>query len=574
MTPGEGGGPPTVRVVMWHGRHGWLARWWPAVAVVALVAAAVVFAPSLPREDGLATSRASGAGPGSAGALDATTPTGAAGTGAGEAVGSTAPIATTGTVTAGAAPGPGDGDRSHCTADGRQHGITFHAPPCVAAFAGDNGGATATGVTAASIRVVAFLLRCDPTTEALLRSIGIEVATCAQQEAMMRAAVAHMNARLELYGRRIELGVRWADCPFPEDLDTCLADARAVIAARPFAVFTNFAGTYQAVWEEFARSGVVLVGGGSLSASAYLEHSPFWWSREMSSTLQADLVGDWWCSTMADRPADRSAPVIHRSVGRRGEVTRRAGFMYYDGPAGRAAAERLASALAACGTALTSFAYAADVSTIQQQGLAATSRFIADGVTTVLWFDFLAPTFVLPEFTRQEYFPEHVIAGGSGSTADSSHRAIDPEQWKHAFGVVPEATPVPREDSEAAAVLRDGGWQGAIPPHPDAYIQGLLLVGTLVQAAGPSLTPDALRAVETQPRRGGDGSGDASGPREGIGFTATDHNGIDDVREVYWDPDAVSPLDGQPGTLRNTEGGQRRRVGGPWAGPDAVPVAP
>lgn len=572
MTGGEGGGPPTVRVIFWRGRSGWLARWWPAVAVVALVAGGVVFAPSRPAEDQLATSSGVGSAPGGTGGIGMTSEAAGAGAEA-DGTGSTTTGATAGTVATGPVSASDGGERSHCTAAGRQHGVTFHAPPCVAAFGGENGGATATGVTVTSIRVVAFLLRCEATTEALLTSLGFEVATCEQQEAMMRAAVQHMNARLELYGRQIELAVQWADCPFPEDLDTCLADARAVIASRPFAVFTNFAGTYQTVWEEFARNGVVLMGGGSLSSSAYQAHSPFWWSREMSSTLQADLVADWWCTTMAGRPADHSGPTIHRSVGRRGEVTRRAGFAYYDAPAGRAAAERLSAALAACGTELTSFAYAADVATIQQQGLAATSRFISDGVTTVLWFDFLAPTFVLPEFTRQEYFPEHIIAGASGSTADSSHRAIDPQQWKHAFGVFPEGTPVPREDSEAAAVLRDGGWRGPIPPHPDAYTQGLLLLGNLIHSAGPGLTPETLRAVEAQPRRGGDGSGDASGPREGIGFTASDHNGVDDMREVYWDPNAVSSLDDQRGALRNSEDGARRRVGGPWAGPGAVPVA-
>jgi hypothetical protein len=364
-----------------------------------------------------------------------------------------------------------------------------------------------------------------------------------------------------------------ADCPFPEDLDTCLAAARSVIASRPFAVVTNFSGTYQAVWEEFVRSGVVLVGGGSLSDSAYQRHSPYWWSREMSSTLQARIVADWWCSTMAGRPADHSGVVIHPSVGRRGEVTRRAGFLYYDAPAGREAARLLTDALKACGTELTTFGYSADLATLQQQALAMTSRFISDGVTTVLWFDYLAPTFVAPEFTRQGYFPEHVGAGGSGSTADSAHRSIDGRQWRHSLTLFPEPITVPRERGEGAAVVRDGGWQGPIPPNPEAYIQGVVLLGSLLHAAGPNLTPGALRAIESQPKVGGDGSGDASGPREGVGFSARDHNGVDDVREVYWDPDATSPIDGLPGALRNTDGGARRTVGGDWAGPDAVPVA-
>jgi hypothetical protein len=100
-----------------------------------------------------------------------------------------------------------------------------------------------------------------------------------------------------------------------------------------------------------------------------------------------------------------------------------------------------------------------------------------------------------------------------------------------------------------------------------------VLLGHLLQAAGPDLTPHALRAIEAEPRRGGDGSGDGSGPREGIGFGPNDHNGVDDVREVWFDPNATSPIDGQRGALRNSDGGARRTIGGDWAGPDAVPVA-
>jgi hypothetical protein len=451
--------------------------------------------------------------------------------------------------------------------------VTFHAPRCVGAFAGDNGGATSSGVTGSRIRVVGFFLQCEQLTESLLTGLGFEVTTCAQQDALMHAAVRHLNDRLELYGRTISYEVHRADCPFPEDLDTCLADARAVVASRPFAVVTNFSGTYQAVWEEIVRSGVVLVGGGSLADGAYERHNPYWWSREMSSTLQARIVADWWCSTMAGRPADHTGAVIHPSVGRRGEVTRRAGFVYYDAPAGREAARLLTEALGACGTELTTFGYSADLATLQQQALAQTSRFIADGVTTVLWFDYLAPTFVAPELTRQGYFPEHVGAGGGGSSADSAHRAIDGRQWSHSLTLFPEGIAVARDQGEGAAVVRDGGFRGAIPPNPEAYIHSLLLLGNLLQSAGPLLTPDALRAIERQSRIGGDGTGDPSGPREGIGFSANDHNGVDDVREVYWDPNATSAIDGLRGALRNTDGGARRTVGGDWAGPDAVPVS-
>lgn len=567
----EPSGPLAVRAVL-RRRPGPWAGWWPVLAVALLLVTVVAVAPSRPARPGadsgevqVAGEAGEGTGSGAPGAtVDPSAPEGSSATGGPGGIGSAG---------GGGRTAAGGGDRSHCTPDGRQHGVTFHAPPCVGAFTGDNGGATAPGVTATTIRVVGFFLRCDPLTDSLLTGIGFEVTTCAQQEAMMRATVRHLNERLELYGRTIDYEVRFADCPFPEDLDTCLADARAVIATRPFAVVTSFAGTYQAVWEEFVRNGIVLVGGGALSERLYEQHSPYWWAREMSSSQQARIVGDWWCATMAGRPADHTGPVIHPSVGRRGEVTRRAALLYYDAPAGREAARILEATLSRCGTGLTTFGYSADLATLQQQALALTSRLIADKVTTVLWFDYLAPTFVASELTRQGYFPEHVGAGGSGSATDASHRSIDPRQWRHSITLFPEPAAVPREQSEAAAMLRDGGWTGPVPPHPEAYAQSLLLLGHLLQAAGPDLTPAALRAVERQPRIGGDGSGDASGPREGIGFGPRDHTAVDDVREVYWDPAARSPIDGLPGALRNTDGGARRRVGGPWAGPDAVPVA-
>jgi hypothetical protein len=567
--PPSEGRAALVRAVLRPAPPGLVAGWWPVVAAIVLLVGVVALAPSRPGD----TSLAAEGGPGR------TSEVGADAEPSGDRVDGSAPTVPgrAGGAASGPGPGSGDvdagGDRSHCTPDGRQHGITFHAPPCTPAFQGGNGGATATGVTGSTVRVVGFFLRCEALTESLLRGLGFELATCAQQEAMMQAAVRHLNRRLELYGRRIAYEVHWADCPFPEDLDTCLADARAVIATRPFAVVTSFAGTYQAVWEEIVRNGIVLVGGGALSDSAYERFDPYWWSPEMSSTLQARIVADWWCSTMAGRPADHTGRVVHPSIGKRGEVVRRAGLLYYDAPAGREAARILTDALAACGTRLTSFGYSADLATLQQQALAMTSRFISDKVTTLLWFDYLAPTFVAPELTRQGYFPEHVAAGGSGSSADSSHRSIDTRQWRHSISLFPEPNAVPRERSEAAAVLRDGAFQGPIPPSPEAYTRGLLLLGHLIQAAGPDLTPANLRAVESQPRRGGDGSGDASGPREGIGFGPRDHNGVDDVREVWFDPSAISPLDGQRGTLRNTDGGARRRVGSRWAGPGAVPVA-
>ena len=59
------------------------------------------------------------------------------------------------------------GKGPNCRPDGRMKGISLYAPPCVS-FSGDNGGATAKGVTKDKILVSATSCPIDPATQAIL----------------------------------------------------------------------------------------------------------------------------------------------------------------------------------------------------------------------------------------------------------------------------------------------------------------------------------------------------------------------------------------------------------------------
>ena len=115
-------------------------------------------------EEGL-TSTEGGSGGGSG--TSASGRTGGASTGSGAAAGGSGAIATGG----GAA---SSGPKVCRPEDGRQRGISKHMPPCVALFTGDNGGATARGVTATQVTVIRYRPQVSAATQAALIAAGAD----------------------------------------------------------------------------------------------------------------------------------------------------------------------------------------------------------------------------------------------------------------------------------------------------------------------------------------------------------------------------------------------------------------
>ena len=83
------------------------------------------------------------------------------------------------------------------------------------------------------------------------------------------------------------------------------------------------------------------------------------------------------------------------------------------------------------------------------------------------------------------------------------------------------------------------------------YLQLLPLV-LGVQMAGPELTPENLETgMFAFPERTGVAGTWDWGPGH--------YSPVRDIREIWWDPDAISPFNGQPGSY--VDNGQRYRTG-------------
>lgn len=188
------------------------------------------------------------------------------------------------------------------------------------------------------------------------------------------------------------------------------------------------------------------------------------------------------------------------------------------------------------------------------------------GVTTVVYLgDPIAPGTLTEVATAQDYFPEWLISGTYAIDATAFARTYDQTQWANAFGpsgLFARGTP----ESSVAYGLYD--WFHDAPPPADSL--GILLFGYSaqlyagIQAAGPDLTPGAYESglFASLPREGGLTS--AASSWGDWYWPVTDHAALDDMTELWWDPDAVGPDElgnEAAGMYQYVEGGERHLPG-------------
>ena len=504
-------------------------------------------------ETGLAFGSDSGAGVGGA--------PGAGGTGTGGSAGTTGGPA--------AAPGaPAAGDTSHCV-DGRQFGGFPTAPPCVPAFAGNNGGATYAGVTAKTVKVVYFRKKDNPVVEGIRGSQGLS-APEDDQRRFMDAMKKFVNKNYELYGRTAELVLWQSPCgTAPPEVQCFRTDARNLVQKeKPFAVVYDDNTNTPEFFDELSKLGVVNFGGWHFGDSFSTARRPFHYDLQMGGDFQADLTGEYWCKKLAKHPARYAGDAALRTT------VRKAAVLYPDTAANKGPALRLAGNIRRCGSEVLEVAYSPDTSTANQQATSQVARMKADGVTSVLQFgDPIAPVFMTRQMSSQAYYPEHVLVGSGLIDYDAVGRLYDAAQWRNAFG--PSDSPVFQEldKSEPAKVWKAAGNSGVPYSTAQLAFSYLSLVFGGIQMAGPDLDPGTFEQAMLSGRMDGPTYAQSKNPHmPWIDFGKGDYTAVSDAKESYWDPDAVSPIDGRRGAYRHLNDGRRYGIGQWPSGQAAFPL--
>jgi hypothetical protein len=437
------------------------------------------------------------------------------------------------------------------------------APPCVPIFDGDNGGATAKGVTADMIKVAYYVPQQNSDTQAALQGLVDSPETTAQTRADF---VQIMNEVYELYGRKVELVP--VDASGAAD-DPIAAKNDAVKIAEEVGAFAAVSGPglTNVYADELASRGVICIQCGLVAPDAeYQKNAPYMWGTSATPEQFLVNVGDYVAGRLLGRNAEFAGdPALHDKPRVFGTV-----HLELDPPVFTDVENVVNEQGREEGyVPADEETYLLDVAKAPEVAPGIIARMKAAGVTTVVFLgDPIMPIYLTKAATQQDYFPEWVVTGTGFTDSTAVARLYDQRQWAHAFGLSSLPVRTPREIGDAWRLHE--WWFGTPPPAQTVapiVLANLSLLFSGLHMAGPDLRADTFQAgMFHLPEAGGGPTtphvsfGDHGYFHNLDGSPRPDYLGIDDMTEIWWDADTVATDEGGrqgSGVWRYSDGGQR-----------------
>jgi len=453
------------------------------------------------------------------------------------------------------------------------------SPPCVAYFKGDNGGATAIGVTRDMVTVVVYVGSRGYPDEgkdpASAPGCGVLVDLATTDRAdyetrWWRAYMRYFNERYQTYGRTVRIWLQTAVCVNPPTSVTRRADAQAAWERlRPFAVLTGLPTDARAAntpYLEVMNSHGVVTLPSPLDTPRprryYNRHPGLVWSYQANLELTAQRYARWVCQQVVPFDASFTGdPLANNNP-------RVLGQLYADTPEYPEISENsriIAAEVKRCGGTIVvtrtissakpeTEANAGNTKPEQEIALAI-AEFKRQGVTTVLWTGLVsaAPTKAAAAIN---YNPEWVVQGLLQTDSNTYGFLMDQSQWSRAW-VQTEAPYIAnylRNECVLSAQSADPGVMTTVAGEfcGVAYVP-LRLLFTGIQVAGPRLTvksvDEGFHAIPDVP------SPDPSVPA--CYFHPGDYSCVKDAIAQWWDPSCKPRSTNFQGCYRIPERGRR-----------------
>ena len=434
-----------------------------------------------------------------------------------------------------------------------------YSPPCFT-FSGDNGGATATGVTADEIVISVRRLE-GPTAGEIFADIsGESVEDSPESYANTLDALArYFSERFQLYGRTLRIEIFDGEGVGASELlgggrEAALADA---VRAREIGAFADLSAITLPYADALTRQGIIGFGAPYPSRSWFEERRPYAWSLFPDGTLVSEAGA---AATAARLAGQETAEYAGEGIRGRPRVY---GLVAPENAEYQESVERYTSAIGEKGiTFATSLRYKLDISSMPNQASNIVAQLKDAGVTTLVCAcdPVMLALGMAPKANEQSWEPEWLTGGLAFVEQDIVAQLIDSRQWRHAFGTAfnAESEPIGASYPYAAFKQIRPGDEPAFGVEELYYSMYLLALG--IHLAGPNLTPESFEAGMFSYQG-------ASGPRGYWSFGPGDYTPTDDFREIWWDPDRISAQNNEPGAWVQVNGGQR------WFA-DTIPTGP
>ena len=439
-------------------------------------------------------------------------------------------------------------------------------PACFAPFEGDNGGATARGVTEDSINIVYWRWMED---DFILNYITGPIAnddSNSDAEESLRGMLEYYETYYETYGRSVNL-IFYEGTGLISDAVSARADAVKIAEEYdPFMVWNGPTLT-NAFEDELVSRGIACLScGPSQTIEYYRENDPLAWAFGMSGVQANLLASEYVGKQLAGRNAVYAGDSDYQNS------PRVFGRLWIE--SGEAAVENEAEfqeLLAGYGVDVAeSVAFTLDPASLQEQASSAIAKFKASGVTTVMFSgDPISPRDFTREATAQGYFPEWVHIGSVLADTNIFARTYDQDQWANAFGITTLAARV--DPTISGAPFRYKWFFGEPAPADDSL--GVIdpwpaTFYPIIQGIGPNLTyenwKEALDTADPTPQTLTSGSFSWGVTGRWPAELEYDFFGGDDITVFWWDTtkeglDEADTL--APGMYFFADGGQRYLLG-------------
>ncbi len=417
-----------------------------------------------------------------------------------------------------------------------------YSPPCFE-FSGDNGGATSRGVTKDEI-TVAFRV----TPEANIISTFASLANIDYDESNQvladttKGLVDYFNENFQMYGRKLRFEQVDGSGQLIQEIygaGQAEANTDAIKTATEVQAFADVERAVPALRRRPGPAEGHQLRGPFLSREWFVNRRPYSWSLLTDCTVIGETGTEYSVKRLLDRPAEWAGGSLQGQ-------TRKTALIAPDNPEYQqcvAASERV---IEDAGKKLDLVLdYNLNLATLNDQSATLLARLRNAGITTVACT--CDPTMVL-YLTRQAqaqgYEPEWQVLGTGFTDLDLVGQAYDMgdsgDQWSRAFGLSYFAQQEPLNESpgyKAYRTVRDD--------TPSKLVDLLyfqlysLVIG--IQMAGADLNPENFETgMFAYP--GGTGTGGT------WDFKPEHYSPQVDAREVWFDPDAESPFNGDPGT--------------------------
>ncbi len=442
-----------------------------------------------------------------------------------------------------------------------------YSPPCVS-FSGKNGGDSTKGVSATEIKVAYRVLNERGFQQTLADLAGASLVDSPSSITKTVGALAdYFNERFQFYGRKIKMEFYDGQGSNTTELlggGRDKAEADAIKVAEEIGAFADLSATSEPYAGALAKRKVIGFGTPYLSRAWHEQRAPYAWSLATDGSIVSEFAGEYAVKRLYDKPA-----VYAGGVGGDGRPLKdRPRSIATLAPENSWYQESVANAqdVVRAGGKEPGFnrKYVLDLATMSDQATGIIAQMKERNVTTILCgCDPIIPVFLSGVANRENYFPEFIITGTALTDADIVAQLWNQNFASHAFGVSSLTGFVPPTKTIAYAAyksVRDD--EPAFSVDLIYYQMYMLAIG--LQGAGPNLTPATFETGMFQyPAK--------LGPVGLWKFSKGDRTAANDVREIYWDPKAISAYNGKNGAYLGTSQ-ERWQTGGVPAGNPGKPL--